>query len=260
MNKPTLGGALFVWRGVDQDYHFEQSIECLAEFCDKVSISVGGNDGTHEKVVSLVFKLTEKYPDKSFHIRPIFEDEWNAHQGREKLSYFTNVAIEQLDTEWVCNLQADEILTPESYPIIRAIIENPSIEGVVCARRHFWYDPCHYLTVPFERMPCGTQIVRLAKQKYRAIDDAESIHVDGPMVYHPDIEILHFGFVRDPKRHMTKIRHMQGEVFQIEVDKRCDGMEVFDPSKFFSRSDVTRYERELPPLIQSWAKERYPEL
>lgn len=252
----TLGGSTFVWRGNDQDYSFKETIKCLTEICDHVSVAAGGQDNTYDVVRNLVLGLAEEYPDKLFTMIYITQDEWASQHGREKLSYFSNKAIEQLNTDYNLYIQCDEILTEESYPEIRRVIET-GVEGVVCNRIHMWFDPFHHLIVPFERMPCGTQIVRLAKNKYRCIDDAESLHVEGTIVYSQDIDILHFGFVRDAKKHMTKIRHIQGEVFQIEVDKRCDGLEVFDPSKFFTQEDVALYEKPLPKLIQNWVNERY---
>jgi hypothetical protein len=255
----TLGGSTFCWRGNDQDYHFRETIRCLAECCDQVSVVAGGPDGTYQDTVELVKELADRYPEKFFFTSEITDEEWNSQQGREKLSYFSNAAIRMLTTDWNFYLQSDEILTEESYAEIRRVIET-GIDGVLVNRTHFWFDPAHYLTVPFERMPCGTQIVRLAKTEYRCIDDAESLHVPGTLVYDPVIDILHFGFVRDPVKHMTKIRNIQGEVFQITVDSRCDGMEVFDPTKFFSMDDVAKYDKPYPKLIQQWIKDRYPNL
>jgi hypothetical protein len=254
----SLGGSTFVWRGIDQDYNFIETLDCLYELCDQVSVAVGGPDGTPEKV----FDWARTKKKGKVLITYISPGEWASQVGREKLSYFSNLAIEKLGTDWNFYLQCDEIIHEDSFPAIRYAITQEQVRAYFCRRLNLWRDPWHMLNVPQERKPCSTEVIRLARREYRCVDDAESLGVDS--VHIPgdidNILIYHMGFVRDEVKHLEKIRHMQVEVFlwgDFDVKaKDCDRLmpdRWFDPEK-----DLVEIPRPLPKFIQKWAEERYP--
>ena len=248
----TLGGSLFIKDGEKFDYPYMQAISCLIEFCDKVCVCVvPTEDETYSKIY-------ESYSgNNKVIIRVISEKDWYgmAFQTKHRLSIFTNYAIEMLDTDYVFNLQGDEIVDPGSYQWIRAAIEEGQ-EGYLCNRINLWGSPYTQLNVPHHRKPCSTEIVRLAKTCYRAYDDAESLAAPVDSKYLDQIKIWHMGFVRKREVHPAKIREMQGNIFKCGVDSKLEGMEVFDSTKWFTDDDLIPIEGELPPLIRQWAKER----
>lgn len=248
----TLGGTLFVYNGLKHDYCVLEAIQNLKEFCDKVIvIDAGSTDGTIEAIY-----LKGLIDDKcQLHII----EEWDQHHGREKLNYFTNRAIELLDTDYNFNLQADEILHESSFPWIRKAMEDGQ-EGYMCRRYNLWVDPLHMLNVEQARKPCSTEIVRLAKTQYRSVGDAESL--DCPQVYIDyldKIEIFHMGFVRKRDVMISKVIHMQKDVFEMaDYDRRLDKSPVFDPMEYFKPEDIIPIHKPLPKVIQKWAEERMP--
>lgn len=160
-----------------------------------------------------------------------------------------------LDTEWNFYLQADEIIHENSFPLIRNCIDL-DVQAYLVSRFNLWGSPYTMLDVPQERKPCSSEVIRLAKSGFRCIGDAESLGVPNCM-NGTNIHIYHMGFVRDPVKHLEKIRHIQDDVFLIEHDKRIDGMDKFDPWKFFSREDVIPIPEEgLPKFIKQWAHDR----
>jgi hypothetical protein len=249
----TLGGACFGWNAISQDYSIIESLECLYEMCDEVCVVYGGTDGTVELIKNWINSKPEKKP--IWHLE-ISEREWNAQHGREKLSYFSNLAISNLDTDWVYYQQADEITHESSFPIIRQAIESDE-EAFVIHRINLWCSPYMRLDVPQERKPVSTEVIRLAKAKYRCIGDAESLGVPsvGGVI---DVNMYHMGFVRDRKKHIGKIIHMQKDVFLMDYDKRVDDCHgVFNPWKFgFTPKDLQPIDEPLPKYIQEWAKDR----
>src|SRR5688572_10622678 len=104
----TLGGSTFVWNGVKQDYNFIETLECLYQLCDEIAVLYGGDDGTIEAIDK--WSRTKDWSKKSIQGASIPKEEWDAQVGREKLSYFSNIAIDMLSTDWNFYLQADEIL------------------------------------------------------------------------------------------------------------------------------------------------------
>ncbi len=251
----TLGGSLFIRNGEKYDYCYKEAIRCLLEFCDKVVVCcVDAEDDTFDQLIQMELDIANE--DK-FYVRLMGNEEWEkmAFQTKHRLSIFTNYAIEMLDTDYVFNLQSDEILDPNSYEWVRRAIEEGQ-EGYLCTRINLWSSPYTQLNVPHERKPCSTQIVRLTKTCYRAYDDAESIAAPVDSKYLDQIKIWHMGFVRKREVHPAKIREMQGSIFKCGVDAKLEGMEVFDSTKWFTSDDLIPIQGELPPLIRQWAKER----
>jgi len=248
----TLGGSLFIRNGNKFDYCYKEAIQCLLEFCDKVMVCVvPTDDGTFEEVGRL-----ERDNDNLL-VRSVADEDWKhmAFHTKHRLSIFTNYAIEMLDTDYVFNLQGDEILDPSSYEWIRKAMQEGH-EGYLCKRINLWGSPYTQLNVEHHRKPCSTEILRLAKTCYRAYDDAESLAAPCVDHYLDKIKIWHMGFVRSKAIHPDKIREMQGNIFKCGVDSKLEGMEVFDSTKWFGPEDLIPIEGELPPLIQEWAKER----
>lgn len=251
----TLGGATFIYNGEQQDYCWRETIDCLLELCDQVVVcDAGSTDGTQQLIL-------ERYSGK-VDIISMLPEQWNMQQGREKLSHFSNIAIRHLNTDWFFYLQADEIIHENSFDFIREAITFDNIDGYLVRRHNLWRDPLHRLNVPQERKPCSTEVIRLARRGHYCVGDAESLAVNNVHTYGDinNMEIFHMGFVRDKKKHLEKIRHMQDEVFLIEHDKRIDGMETFNSYAWFDDNDIVPIGKPLPRFIQQWSRDRYPEL
>ena len=247
----TLGGSLFIRNGEQFDFCYKEAIQCLLEFCDKVVVCVVETD---DECAEHVFDLDVAGKVKA---RFMPNEDWEAmsFHGKHRLSIFTNYAIEMLDTDYVFNLQGDEIVDPSSYEWIRRAIQEGQ-EAYMCSRVNLWGSPYTQLNVPHARKPCSTEIVRLAKTCYRAYDDAESIAAPVDSKYLDKIKIWHMGFVRRREVHPDKIREMQGNIFNCGVDEKLTGMQVFDSAKWFGTDDLIPIQGDLPPIIQKWAKER----
>jgi len=251
----NLAGTQFIWRGVDMDYPFIESINSMLEYCDHVFVLAGGDDQSYEAIC-------DQIPEKHLTVRRIMPTEWESQTGREKLAYFTNLSIRMAQREgfeWQINCQSDELAYPECYGMIRTAIEKKDAEAFYVKRINFWGDCFHYLNVAQDRQPVGTRIIRLARTFYPSVDDAESVLAPASLEHEHDIRIGHFGFIRDPKKHLVKIRHIQEDIFGFEhADRRIDGLQEFDYKLMgFTKQDLSWAEEPLPPLIKKWCSERY---
>jgi len=248
--KKDLAGTLFIRNGIQWDYCYIEAIKCLKEFCNHVFIvDAQSDDGTYESLFYL--------QDENVTIIHCV-NQWELVHGKEKLNYFTNVAIkaaEEAGYKYQYNNQADEIVHEKSYDAIRKAIATNQ-EAFMCTRVNLWGSPYTQLNVEPNRMPCSSQIIRLAKTKYRSCGDAESL--DAPCVFDfvNDIRAYHMGFVRDRKIMKDKVINMQESVFGINHDPKLDGSDVFIPERWFSKDELKLIDEPLPLLIQEWAKER----
>jgi glycosyltransferase involved in cell wall biosynthesis len=251
MNKPTLGGTLFIRNGNKYDYCYKEAIQCLQELCDQVIVlDAGSDDGTIEEIRKLANKKTTL----------VFLDnkEWEA-QGKErtKLAYFTNKAASFLETDWHVNLQGDEIIHQDSFPYIREAISRNDSEGYWCSRINCWGSTRHALNVTNDRKPVGTEVLRLAKTGYPSVDDAQSLSCPASFELLDKIRIYHYGFVRNKYVHCEKIRYMITQIFNWEMDKKVEEMEgVFNPWKHFSKDDVIEIKESTPKFVRDWADRR----
>jgi hypothetical protein len=253
----TLGGATFAWNAISQDYCLIESLNCLYEMCDEVAIVYGGTDGTPEIVDA--WCQSKDWSKKTIHGASIPQEEWDSQYGRTKLSHFSNIAINMLDTDWIYYQQADEVTHESCFPLIRQAIETDA-EAYLIRRLNLWCTPYTMLDVPQERKPVSTEIIRLVRngRGYWCVDDAESIAAPAHELI--DVRMYHMGFVRDKSKHLEKIRHMQRDVFLMDYDKRADLHPEFRPWSWgFTPKDIVPIPDRLPKFVEEWAKERsYP--
>jgi hypothetical protein len=250
-----IGGATMAWNAISQDYCIIETLECLYELCDEISIAMGGDDHTPTLVHDWLQR--KDWSKKRILWYNISQEEWDQQQGREKLSWFSNIALSVLKTDMNIYLQADEIIHERSFDAIRQCAESDQ-EAFLVTRLNLWASPYWYLDVPPERKPVSTEVIRMGKPHLRCVDDAESLH--GMTVLHSalPVKIFHMGFVRNKYKHIDKIIHMQKDVFLMDYDKRVhDCKDGFDPWAFgFTPEDIKMIEEPLPKFIQAWAKER----
>lgn len=249
-----LAGVVFMRNAVSLDYCFEECIKSMSSVCDCIYVlDAGSDDGTKDMLLSM-FCENAKIVLISLPI-----EDWEKQKGKEKLSYFTNIAIELAEHdgyEYILNIQADEVLSERSYNAISEAIETGA-EAFMCTRINLWGSPFTYLSVPDNKQPCSTKIIRLAKSKYRSVDDAESIGVsDVSFNFLKDIKIWHMGFVRDKFIMKDKVIHMQEGVFGVDHDEKLDGVDYFDSERWFSGNDLSIIEEPLPTIIKDWAIDR----
>jgi len=100
-----LAGVCFIRKGIDLDYCFESAIKSMQAVCDTVIVTYcESDDGTLEALQSIGGNID---------ILVCSEALWQSQKGKEKLSYFQNIAIDyaqQQGYEYVLLVQADECL------------------------------------------------------------------------------------------------------------------------------------------------------
>lgn len=245
----TLGGLFWVRNGIEFDYCFEQSLQALKELCDQVVIvDVGSTDGTAE--------VLRKYEDEKTMIVYLDKEEWGKQQGRELIAYYQNFALSFLDTDYYILEQPDEIIHEDCFPAIREAIATGG-EAFYCTRINLWRDANSYINVEPERQPCSTQVIRIAKTKYKSVGDGESVEAIANPSFIDKIRIYHYGFVRDKNVMKSKVHNMQVNVFRLsEHDPKLDKAEVFDWSLWFNESELSPITEPHPKFIQEWIKTR----
>lgn len=259
---PTLGGYMFVSKGIDFDYPFCEAIESLLPICDQVAVTFF-TDEDYE-----LFK--QKFPNEpKIKTCKLVQSRFDESVGKERLALWQNFTKNMLTTDWQFLLQGDEILHENSYDLIRTAINRNDQEAYIVRRFNLWGDTCHYINYPkliaegrSGELPCSNHTGRLAKIKYDSWGDGESLDAPFCHDYMETIKTYHMGFTRDKRKMVQAKIVMQKEIFalgyfdprfQHDIDHN-DGK--FDPYTRFSREDLTPISEPLPKVIQAWADER----
>ena len=244
----TLGGLIMIREGVKYDYCFQEAIRCLKALCDQIVImAIDGDDDT--------LGLCEIQEDRKTMVVSCKKEEWDLHTGKERLSYFQNVGLPFLGTDYYFLLQGDEIIHEDCFPAIREAIATGK-EAFLCTRLNLWRDCETIISVPENRQPCSTQVIRLAKTNYKSVGDGESIDANADDSFLREILIFHYGFVRKKEVMKKQIIMMQEGVFNIPHDKKLDGSDVFDSELWFSGNDLAPLIYSHPKFIKEYIKTR----
>ena len=258
---PSLGGHLWVYKGIEFDYPFIEAMESILPICEEVAITLF-SDNDYELFM-------EKYGDnKQIKHKKLDESLFLKEKDKTRLNLFTNMTRDLLSTDWQFCLQADEILHENTYPAIKEAMSKPN-EAYIVRRFNLWGSPYTYLNYPkliaagrYGELPCSDHTGRLAKIKYNSWGDAESLDAPFNHDYMEAIRTYHVGFVRDKRKMVQAKMVMQRDVFalgyfdprfQHDIDHN-DGK--FDPYTRFSKDDMLPIYETLPKTIIQWAKER----
>ena len=245
-----IAGVCFVRNAIIFDYCIEASINSMRAFCDHVFVCyVESDDDTYSKLLWM--------EGDNLTILKCSNEQWESVHGKEKLSFFQNVAIEyaqQQGYEYCFLCQADECVHEDSIPYIQRALALGE-ESYFITRYNLWGSPETMLNVPQSRKPVSTVVNRIAKSCYRSVDDGESIAANGASLDFINlIEIFHAGFIRDKKKHIAKIKEIQQNIFAMEhYDSRADLKPEFDWKDWgFTEDDLVRIPKPLPIYLDSW--------
>jgi len=195
-----VSGFTFVRNGVKYDYPFIASINSLLPLCDEVVVAIGqSEDDTLDRLKSLhsqKIRILETVWDKSIRERGAI------------LSQQTNLAMDQIDSDWGIYLQADEILHEKDYSIIKEEMlrykDASEVEGFLFNYKHF-YGSYNYIGNSRRWYRREIRIIR-PKVGVRSWGDAQGFRIRGKKLHVKLINaaIYHYGWVRPPEIQQLK--------------------------------------------------------
>lgn len=209
--KRGISGYLCIRNGLSLDYCFELAIESLLPICDEVVVCDSeSSDGTRGTLEA----MAHQHPK----IRII---DWPWPNPVGVMFWYVgwiNFVREQLKYDHQLFLDADECLSPRSYPaIIDAFHEGGSR---MFRRLNFWKDAKHLAP---EGHYCGHMVARFGPTSLWMPSDAPD--PIGPqtmlkLATHDDrLEVFHYGALREPHAFVEKSKVMQTAIFN-SVDSR----------------------------------------
>lgn len=248
---PTLGGNVCVRNGFELDYCWRESIESLLPVCDVVSVCDGAStDGTQEyirnwmkrepKIVLCVYDWPNPKGDPDFWVK------------------WLNYNREHVKADWHIQLDADEVLSEDSYDEVKKFIQTPN-RAARCTRWNYWQDAEHL--IPYGE--CLARYVnRIAPQNVWMASDGDHPqgHTLSNMAVATTIHIHHYGFLRMPAAFFKKERQLQGFFFNSydprleKVEKSPEWMKSEGINDWQGR--VEHCKTKHPAVMHQWLKER----
>lgn len=187
----TLGIYQFIRNATKYDYPFEESILSAIPIADQIVIcECFSDDDTYERVL----KLQAQYPEKITIIRRAWVKDFR------ELSVIGNYCVPFLDTDWVWQLQADEVIHDDSYEeILNTINTAPkTVTALIVKYVHFLANYATEFDFNYK------QLIRIARKGTGWQLCGDACHLDKPAfssseVLLTNIQVYHYGKVHEGK-------------------------------------------------------------
>lgn len=244
-----ISGYVCARNAVLLDYSLMEAVRSLIPVCDEVVVSDGeSEDSTVDLVKSIgdsrVRVITYPWPSPNRDIH--FLTDW-LNWTRERLSY-----------EYQITVDADEILAPSAYPVVKMLSEKGWCG--LFKRYNFWKDAKHL--APPNRV-CGDYVARCGPSNLFACSD-EPIPRKSPNLrttaeHHDGLTIFHTGFIRRPMAFIAKSEAVQNMFFgscDPRLLKFKESGEDWRNGEYFDNLPLETFHGEWPELALPWLKER----
>lgn len=189
MKKGTLGVYTFVHNLVEYDYPFFESLSSYIPIADKIVIcECESTDGTVELLRYL--KLLSPKIEIVSH---------NWVKDYKELSNLGNYTSLFLDTEWMWQIQADEVLHEKDYKLIRSLVDGSLPDNITALKVNYNHFFGNYETqFPF----CYQSLIRISRKgkEWKLIGDAcelSKFRSKLSEILETNITVFHYGKVHE---------------------------------------------------------------
>ncbi len=199
--KTNLAGFSYIYNGIAFDIPFVESIKSVIDVVDQfVLTECYSKDMTWE----VCLQLRDEYPDKI----KLLRREWVKHYT--EISYLANWTASHIDEniDYCMQLQSDEVIHEKDLDLLR---RSPSLMNLNNKTASSWQYQ-HFIGNPETVFPfCYSELVRIVRrgENWEIIGDGVQFNKFGKMipeneVLKTDIEVFHYGKMKDPRKGYKK--------------------------------------------------------
>lgn len=237
------------------DYTPIQAAISLAPVCDTVFVSdMESDDGSYEDLQKKLGGLHNIIVETQPWDKPHNDPQWWVRALNHARKKFVSRG------EMFIQLDADEVIGPESHGAIREAANSNPLGGAMFKRYTFWGDANHL--VPHNRC-CGEMVARMGPgHMYLPSDEpipAERPNIREVAEEYPNLYIYHYGMIREPSKFLAKSDVVQNAFFG-SVDQRLkdvkDGEPWYKQRDYFDGLPLRDFTGKHPAIMHEWLKER----
>lgn len=247
----TLAGVVPIRNGFRLDYSWREAAQSLLDFCDEVVIcDIQSDDGTKEAIDEWASREPRITPVTMLWTDPRGDTTW----WPSALNY----ARHHAKSDWVIQLDADEVLHENSHAEVRAAVEAGT--PLICHRYNFWRDAQHL--IPHGHC-CGYKVIRVGPQPWFIPSDYPDPRAGQIMAaaVPSSVEIHHVGFLRKREPLFLKFKEIH-RIWSNTYDARLKGVE--EDGGDWSRDhrvcdwvdQLTEFAGTHPKILHPWLIER----
>lgn len=249
----TLAGIVCVRNGDSLDYCWREAVASLLPICDEIILSdCDSTDGTSQAMDILSSSDPRIKICNYLWTNPVGEPGW--------WPAWMNYARHHARSEWICFLDADEVLHEESQAEVRSAADAG--RALFCHRLNFWRDAQHLIP---EGHCIGHKVLRVGPQNLwmpTDVGDAKGRDLElASMAQESSVKIMHYGFLRKREAFFVKNREVS-RILIGNTDARVDQAEKFEgnwmtmPGINDWQNNLTEYRGSHPSVIHHWLQER----
>ena len=243
-----VSGFTFIRNAIKYDFPVVEAISSILPVCDEVVVALGNSeDNTEDLVRGLGPKIRI--------IHTTWDDE--LREGGRVLALETDKAFQAIDpdSDWAFYIQGDEVIHENYLDPIKASMEkwkdDQRVDGLLFNYKHF-YGSYDYTGIAQTWYPHEIRIVRNDPTIY-SFNDAQGFRKGENMklnVKPLDAWVYHYGYVKDPKIMLKKVK----KIFSLwkddeAVEDRFGHMKEYD---FLSEIDaLEKFTGSHPGVMQS---------
>lgn len=263
--RKTISAFTIISNSIKYDFPIVQSINSVIDAVDEYVINIDSNckDGTNELMRTF-------FDDPKI---KIIENDWEGKEhGTLFLSSQTNKALNECSKDWCLYLQADEVIDEKDIFRMHKWIDRAEREGAIGITfqyLHFIKDPMHIRKTyrDGKEFDAYDKEVRLIKNNGQLVSfgDAQSfcnlqdlLDIRGPqpimhrkeLLIDSDMEIFHYGYLRDGKTLLEKKKYLD-EFYNISEPARNEQIKEQNDEYVFDESSIKEYTGEHPEVMLS---------
>ncbi len=199
--KNNLAGFSYIYNAIDFDIPFVESIKSVIDAVDQfVLTECYSKDNTWE----VCLQLRDEYPDKI----KLLRHKWVTHYSEiSTLANWTMTHIAE-NIKYCIQLQSDEVAHEKDLDLLRRLPNLMHLNNKTAAMWQYH----HFIGNPETVFPfCYSELVRVVKrgENWEVIGDGVQFNKYGNLVpadevLKTDIEIFHYGKMKDPKKGFKK--------------------------------------------------------
>ena len=212
--KCNISGFTIARNAIKYNYPILESIQSILPICDEFIVNVGDSD---DDTLQLIQSIGS---DK---IR-IIQNTWNMSQGKEVLSYQTNLALKECRGDWAFYLQTDEVIHEDDLFRLKKIMQKYVNDESVDALRFKWlhfYGSYYRYRIDRGWYQKQDRIIRNNGQIESFGDAFGFQRKDGKEIKRQNTSCLlyHYGWVQ-PSEVMTQRRLNAEEIGFVSLDEK----------------------------------------